>query len=115
MGPTLYILLKPIRMYLKRLILEIFNRFIIPTIDFLHRNGFFELFCYIICFGFILEGYRMYKTSGEFVTLSGLTFVVPAFGYSTLLHSKKIRAEINEETLTKMTSSWLALCWCPMV
>lgn len=96
-GPTLFILLKPLRIYLRRIINEFFQRVIIPVADFLHRNGVFELLCYIICYGFIIEGLRMHKYTGFFVTLSGLVFQIPAFSYSTLLHSKKIRAERNDE------------------
>lgn len=107
--------MKPFREWLHRFFSYLYKKIILPTIKFLHNWGIFELTGYIICFFFILEGCRFNPETGFYISLSGLIFSLPAFAYSTYLHSHKIKLPRNTERLTSMIALWITFCFIPMV
>ena len=72
--------------------MNLVKKVIIPTVEFLHNSGAFEWFSYALCLFLILEGIRLNPEYGFYISLTGLALQIPAFFYSTLIHSNKIRS-----------------------
>lgn len=81
----------------------------------LHNRGILEVSCYYVSATLLVEGYRMNKEIGFFVTLTGMALVLPSFGYSSMRHLKKLRMNRKPEDLVKMVAGWLACCFSGLV
>ena len=81
-GPSIYILLKPLRESVLELMKMIWNQVIIPC----HSWGVFELLSYFICVLFITEGFRYRTDTGYYLALTGLFGGIPSLIYSYFLH-----------------------------
>ena len=77
-GPSLIYLLYPFQEILKKL----FDKIIKPLILFLYNFGFFEFLGYYISIIFIVDGMKVNKEWGFFISLTGTGFLVLLFFYS---------------------------------
>ena len=111
----MYDILKPIREYLKKFLKKLWKKVIVPFFEMLHNRGIFEFFIYYTSTYFVVEGFRMNKEIGYFVSLTGIALVIPSYIYSCLRHLKKLRMKRNTDNVVKMALIWLAACFICLV
>ncbi len=114
-GPCTYDLLKPLREYLKLFLKKLWKKVIVPFFEMLHNRGILEFTCYYASTYFVVEGFRMIKEIGYFITLTGMALVIPSYSYSCLRHLKKLRMSRKQKDIFKMISMWLASCFSCLV
>jgi hypothetical protein len=115
-GPSLYLMLKPVQELLRLIVERIFFDIIIPIAKRLHNWGVVEAVVFALCFLGVAQGFRMEEgqDSSVLVAFTGSVLVVPCFAYSTLLWGGRLAKSTQPETLTQIVQIWLALCWAPL-
>lgn len=85
LGPSLLVLLKPIKDLLKRVATTVWRRLVKPTIRKLHELGMFELGAWVLCCCIVLDAHNHYSEEvGKHVAITGFALACLALAYSTL-------------------------------
>ena len=71
----------------------------------------YEYLFYLICWLFVVQGTRLPVETGFFISLTGCLGALPAFFYSTYLHSS---GGGNKELFGIIVNTFMALSWIPI-
>lgn len=114
-GPCIERFAKCFSGAIKRAVIWIAKEVLLPFFTFLHNWGFIEIFLYLMCFQFTLEGSQMDITEqfGFMLALMSFIFVYGVALYSTLLHTKRIR-NFKLKNCMYHILTWYILCAAPV-
>jgi len=107
-GPSLLVLLRPLRDWLLRCARWVFRRIVQPLVRFLHDYGLVEMVAWMVCGGIVLEA-QLHVTEeiALYIAATGMALACPALAYSTFRHACKLKGG-DKQALPRMVSVWLA-------
>jgi hypothetical protein len=112
-GPTLYLLLHPLRAFIVRVSKYIAYEIIIPFLVRMHSWGIIELLVFGLCFIAVVEGYRIGNDVGVMLALTGHILSVPCVFYSAFLWGKRIAAKWRNIEMMQILQTWIMITWIP--
>ena len=114
-GPSIYILLKPLRRFFRGLSKWIYKHILLPITRRFHNWGIFELLAWCICGCILIDSQRipLLNDISYFICISALAIAGPCYAYTTLLHGAFMKS-YSAQTITHISNSYIALTVFPL-
>ena len=107
-GPSLMVLLRPLREWLRRCAKWAFQNIVQPLVRRLHDWGVLEGGAWALCGGLVVQAQQhAAEEVALYIASTGLALAGPALAYSTFCHGGKLQGG-SPSALHRMVSTWTA-------
>merc|ERR1719242_1789484 len=112
-GPAVYHLTEPLRKWLKRVCIWIYDNVVVPFFRFCHENYIFEVAGYVGCFNFIVEGMNLPAETGMYVSLTGYALLTLCLSYTTFLRGAQALRDLHSDLKVQLFALYFSTLLVP--